>query len=531
MQRSSSTVIKGIACLVLCAIGTVIFVVLSYYSFFYTQYMKIRWAEVALDRKDQPIWNLAALAAIGLLTCCLAQWGKGGWTDGKKRAERVLLVLSALWILLLGFWWITALDRPPEGDQAFIYGSASYFLEGGYYFLKHGTYCQLYPQQLGQIFVVELLFRLVGTYNYFAIEVICVLMAAGIHLLGYGILKKMQAGPVARILYLLLMMGCIPLVCYTSWVYGDIPSTFFLFLMTYLTMRMQERFTWYDAAGAVLCFVMASLVRQNSMIYLVAFGILAFLDLLTKKRARMLAVAALALLCSVLSLRLIYKSYELRSGYPIEAGLPVNSWIGMGMMENWNGNGWYDDYPREVGAEYDWDFPAIERFFDGLIRGRLEEFRENPRLAFDFYKKKVLSQWNEPLYQSIFFSKNYAQDRGPEPGSFLDRLYQTGDAFEKALFLADRWQILIFVGMILYFAFGVRKEADPAWLLFAVTIVGGFFFSILWEAKSRYCLPYYLMAFALATLGYERFYDFVKRGVKHEFTFRRKTKPDGCEKG
>lgn len=511
--KKASEWIQGIAYLGLTVIGSLILMGLVYYSLFYTEFMKQFWVDVPEDRKDQPLWNILFVVGLGLLLFCICFLKQRISEKARKYSEIGLVILSTCWVLAWGLIWITAADRVPEGDPAYIYGGASYFIEGRYFYLGHGSYCQLYPQQLGQIAVVELFFLLVGTYNYFAIELVCVLFATGIHLLGYLIMRECKAGYAAKILYCLLMMGCIPLICYTSWVYGDLPSTFFLLAFALLALKLGEKFKWYYAAGMVFSFMMAALVRKNSMIFLVAFGIIALLDLVIKRRWRMVVTAILTLAVSLLSYQVVYHVYEYQSGVEIEEGLPVNSWLAMGMEENWNGNGWYDDTPKNVGVDFDWDHDAIERYFSAFIKGRLEDFKEDPKYALGFYKKKLVSQWNGPLYQCIYFSKNIPEDRRPAEGSFLHSLYQYKDAYETLLFWADRWQFMIYLGMLLYFLTKIRKSEEPVNLLLAVTIVGGFFFSVIWEAKGRYCLPYYLMMYPLAAMGYEKVAEICGKGL------------------
>lgn len=503
-QKKFVEYLQTIAYWGLAGLGGVILLGMVYYSFFYTVFMKQYWVDVPEERADQPLWNVAAAVALVLVLFAVFRLEKWLSDHGRRITEIGLVVFSACWILMWGLLWITGADRVPEGDPAFIYGGASYYLEGNYYFFDHGTYCQMYPQQLGQIAIVELFFLIVGTYNYFAIQVVCVLFATGIHLLGYGILRECKAGFAAKSLYCILMMGCIPLIFYTSWVYGDLPSTFFLYLVTLLALKLREKAKWQYVAGMTFAFMMAVLVRKNSYVFLVAFGILALLNLILKKRWRMIVAAVLFLAVGILSYRVVYAVYEHQAGVKIERGLPVNSWIAMGMEENWNGNGWYSDSPKAVGVDFDWDYDAVERYFSAYIRGRLEEFAENPKYALNFYKKKVTSQWNGPLYQCVYFSKNIPEDKKPAAGSFLDRLYHYGDAYETVLFWADRWQFLVYLGTFLYFLTNVRKKEEPMNFLFAVTVIGGFFFSILWEAKGRYCLPYYLMMYPLAVLGYEK---------------------------
>ena len=141
-----------IACPAMALIGVVIFLYLTYQSFFYTQFLWISWEEKPINVKDQPLWNVAAFVAFAAVTFLL-------WLIREKCPEKVkngleflTAVIAVTWVLVIGFWWITSLDRVPEGDQAFIYGGASYFLEGDFGFFGHGGYCQIYPGRRGVVF-------------------------------------------------------------------------------------------------------------------------------------------------------------------------------------------------------------------------------------------------------------------------------------------------------------------------------------------------------------------------------------------
>ncbi len=106
------------------------------------------------------------------------------------------------------------------------------------------------------------------------------------------------------------------------------------------------------------------------------------------------------------------------------------------------------------------------------------------------------------FYQSIYFSAKSLKHDSPRPGSFLDGLYSAAEEHEKVFCFADRMQFLIYLGMLLYYLLAIRKETQPLEHLLAVVIIGGFFFSILWEAKARYVFPYYVMMYPLYAIGY-----------------------------
>lgn len=482
--------------------GAGIFLFLTGAGLIYSQYMLPNAQELPLNRPDKPLGNLLAAGILISIVVLIILLERKLSASERKWAAAVFLMISILWTGFWGFWWIGSLDRLPEGDQAFLYAGASYFQEGNFSFLGPGGYCEMYPYQLGLTALLELLFLVVGTYQYFAFEVICVFLSMGIVLLGYCLMKELAAPAGARILYCLLIMGCIPLICYTSWVYGEIPSIFFIMLTAWLAVRWHNHGGKWCLAGMILAAVMAVLVRKNSMILLAAFSILAVLYTIRYRSWQIAAAVLLAITGSWLSYQGIYKMYEYRSGYEHNSGLPVNSWIAMGMMENGGVCGWCNNMPKEVLNSLNYDYQATEKAMSGRIEESLKKFVKNPRYAAYFYGKKILSQWNDPLYQSIYFSAKSLEHDRPKPGSFLDGLYHGAEEHERVLGFADRMQFVIYLGMLLYYLLAIGKKSQPLELLLAVVIIGGFFFSILWEAKARYIFPYYVMMYPLAATGY-----------------------------
>lgn len=494
--------IRSLAYGVIKVAGAGIFFYLTYYSLRYSQYIFPQAREFPIDMRDDPGRNILAAGIFFAVVLGLSYLEKKLTKRCMIWIERVFLCISVLWIACCCFWWISALDRQPVGDQAFIYGGASYFLEGQYSFLGSGGYCEIYPHQLGLIAFVELLFLVFGAYNYFAYQLMCASMAVGIVFLGYYLLKEQTDIFAIRIAYCLLMMGCVPLVCYTSWVYGEVPSVFFSMLAACFAVKWESGRSKGWLAGIVAACVMAVLVRKNSMILLIALCLLAVVHMICYRRWQIGLAALLSVLCSFLAYQGIYKMYEIRSGFEHHDGLPINSWIAMGMMEQEGRCGWYNNLGKDVLYSLELDYEATETVMDSYIEERMEAFKNDPAYARWFFKRKILSQWSEPLYQSIYFSAENLKNDRPEQGSFLEGLYFMPEVHDRVFHFAEAMQFLVYLGMVLYYLFVLRKDTPPLASLLAVTIIGGFFFSILWEAKARYIFPYYVMMYPLAAMGY-----------------------------
>ncbi|MCM1303274.1 MAG: glycosyltransferase family 39 protein [Lachnospiraceae bacterium] len=484
-------------------VGGVIFLLLTWYSFRYTYYMEPGGDEIPVNMVDSMRGNLLALAAA--LAVLVVLMILENHTDRRVQmiVRRVTLLVAMLWVGAVSLWWIFSADRIPEGDQAFIYGGASYFIEGDFAFLSApSAYCGFYPHQLGLIALMELLFDIVGTYNYQAFEYLCAAMAVGIVYLGYRVISELTDSTAAVVAYDLLMLGCLPLIFYTPWVYGDVPSIFFALLAGWMILQYSRKEKIRYLILTACAVVLSVLVRKHTLILIVAFGIAAVMYALKRKNWKIVVAFLLTAALSYGAYQGIYKMYEVRSGYQHYKGIPISAWLAMGMQESKGRYGWYNGYPKQVLSDLDYDFDKAAQAAKEEMRARMLVFRENPEYTRMFYREKILSQWNQPLYQSIYFNTKYTENLEPAEGTLAARM--SGDLYFMALAISNRLQFIVFFGMMCYFFFAVEKDDNILRHVLAVTFIGGFLFSVVFEAKSRYILPYYVMMFPFAVYGAEQ---------------------------
>lgn len=480
--------------------GSAIFLALSWYAMRYTQYIPRYYVEQPVNVHDSMAKNILVLAIAVLVIIGLFKLEKHLPVKVQTWVLRIAPVMLTVYIGGCGLWWITMVDRVPVGDQAFIYGGASYFIEGGYFFLEKSHYCDMCPHQLGLIALVELLFRFVGTYNYFACQLICVGMAAGVGILGYLLVRRLSDHMAVAVTYCLAMFACLPLIFYTGWVYGDIPSTFFMMLAAFCLLKYEKSNHWGWLTGLILAVLMSILVRQNSIIMLIALCLAAGVYAVVHKDKKLFIALCVSAVLPGLVYSGIYKMYQIRSGLGPLGGMPAISYIAMGMQENNGMYGWYTQYCKEVYWAADSDPELAAQVSRQDVKDRLKVFLNDPAYAWLFYREKILSQWNQPMYQAMFFSAQYEGSENASPDTVDAKLH--GPYLSQVLTICNRIQFILYVGMLCYYLFAVKKKSNILQHMLAVTIIGGFFFSILWEAKARYVLPYYLMMYPLAAIGY-----------------------------
>ncbi len=493
--------LEGVANWVVRIIGSLIFSILFYYAFLYTHYM----IPLGLEKTDvikDSIWRNLLCVAIFCALLFILKLADAKFSENViKKLSVAGIILCMIWIALAGFWWINAATMLPRGDQAFLYGGASYFMEGNFVFLDApGGYFYLYPHHLPLVALMEGFFQIVGPLNYHAYETLCVIFTVGVVLFGWLIVREKSKSLTVSVVYTILMAACFPLFFYTRWVYGEIPCLFFSFLAVWLLMKYTKNANKWWLVGVVCSLTMAVVTRKNALIMIVAFCIISIIYAIQQKKLDILTAAIATVVCPLLIYQGVYAMYEVRSGYEHSSGMPASLHIELGLHESSGRYGWYDNSSLEIVADVDGDWEKADEIAKERIRTDLELFKSDLAYTSMFFREKILSQWNDPLYQSLFFSASYDEGEVPPENTLVYKI--SHDYYMDIVTFGNYIQILIFGGTILYFIFAASTKSNILEHIFAVTLIGGFLFSIMWEAKGRYIFPYYVSMIPLAVIGY-----------------------------
>jgi hypothetical protein len=211
-------------------------------SFLTTCYADNMETQQVLLRPDNPLWNLLELAGFGLLFCgCLYLYEKIG-----EKFRRGLLVFTLTFVFGLGILLILFGRTVPAADALSVYNAAAEWILGNTDIIHPtASYLSYYPQQIGLMAFLELLLRIWNLTGLSApawhfIKLVYVCLLCGAIWFQYLSLQYLWPENYKKIscCYLVLVCCNLPMIMYSSFVYGEIPSFAALSVGCYLLLRL-----------------------------------------------------------------------------------------------------------------------------------------------------------------------------------------------------------------------------------------------------------------------------------------------------
>lgn len=468
-----------------------IMLLISYWACRYSYYESVDHNVLVKDAswKHIVLFILASLATVEIDRTLQ----KSDKITQEKMCIGTLTVTCAI-AFALGIFYVLKNPYYPVGDQISTTAFSAYCREGNFIMLCNGGYIGMHQHQKGLGALYEIVFAIFGNFNYTPAKILHVLWWMLTIYAGYQYLKLTTDKAVFRLEYCVFLLGCIPYLIFLPYIYGDILSISFCMVLLWAAAAYERFGQKRYLALAAFVSAIAILARKNTLIVLVAVGIYAVLLCLKKKKIQCILFGLAAILAATLSLKAVDVMYEYRSGYPSGIGIPSILYVAMGLQETNGEAGVYNRYHQATFAENDFQQAPAAQQGKEYIRERLTEFAENPGMAVEFFKKKLEGQWIAPLFESLRSTDSFAEDKVLPP--YIADLYygRTHDVVWKA---ANYYQSIMYLaGLAFTISAGVawwkKKDVPVSIWLPMIAIVGGFLFSIIWEAQSRYVFPYYV---------------------------------------
>ena len=493
MKKGKSFILGGLS-----VIAFVIFTILLLFSYTNTGVNITYDEEIPLIIKDNFLLNVAILIVIILLFYSLHKVINKFY---KKININILLILTTLIITSSSLIWIFSSNTYPQADSYACTYFAHYFNDGNYFGLNKGEYCSIHQHQLGLIFIIQILFKLFGDGNYKAFQIMNAISLGILVISGDMIIRNLHFDADKKrceIYYLALMLFCIPLYIYTDFVYGDMLTITFMFLTLWMLLAYLNRHKWCNLLLCIVCGFVACFARRNTLIFIIACAIILAIKLLLEKDKYVLLSLLSVILAAILSVvvpNTIYGSHIPEDAFD----MPSTLYIAMGLQGD---VGWYNSYNYETYKYLNFDPIEANNWAKANIEQSLVNFSNDKDKAFAFFKNKINIQWNVPMFQCL----NMNHEFNGSPGRLAALVY---DGFLNNVIniIANCHHLFIYSSCFIFliYSFKNRGILHLEDYILMVFIVGGFLFSIIWEAKSRYILPYYVAMIPYAAIMVDLF--------------------------
>ena len=458
--------------------------------------------------------NLLALCGAFALCVCLALRFPRALTRINLRLVAALLLLL---VLLLGAAWVMAVDCQPEYDSRYITMAAASASRNDFSPLLDG-YFRRFPYQLGYVFLLELQQRLLGAENFIGLGLVNVLCLVGAYAALLCITRRLFSD--RRVLFFTLLLLPLflqgPLFC--TFIYGNLPGLCPMLWGVYFVLRFFQTGRARLLLPAAPLLALAVLAKPNYWIAVLACGIAALLHLLAAKRWQGLAAVLLAALLTSGALRGVTLRYERLADTTFGPGTPQTAWLAMGMGGSYMAPGWYNGYTRSILPDNGYDADRARAQIREDLRRNLAKMQD-PAYAAAFFGRKLLSQFQETSFESIFVSKD-AQNGRPVPAA-AEWVYGQGEPGLLRYFDLYMQFVYVFAAAGLFLLLrslrrarkgfaGRRPSALPEPLsagaavslcVLPVILLGGFLYHMLFEGKSQYILVYIPLLLPYAAFG------------------------------
>lgn len=431
---------------------------------------------------------------------------------------KLLLCITIGWYLFAGAVLILFGRSGPGGDAMAVYRIAEQCATNNFVAIAPtGSYLSYYPHQIGLISYYEILLRAwnilpINLAGFHFIKVLNVFWVCLMILCQYKTVNLLFRNTKINAVYLFLMLCNIPLLFYSSFVYGEIPSISLFSLGSFCVLKilkLTDSASETKQGKKILCYALLSfgafigclMLRKNAIILMIAVMGIILLELLRQRKLSLLGILAIYALITFCTLPAVRSIYEHRAQSELNSGVTALSYIAMGMQKSSRADGWYNGFNFITYTDAGLDKELANEISRSAISERAAYFKENPSYALAFYWNKYRSQWCDGTYACL---QATLSELGGRSQLFVD-LYN-GKFDLLFIPFCNLMQLFLYLGSAVFAFYTLTKKITgeitgyPLFLGF-IGVFGAFLFHMLWEANARYIFPYTSLLFPYAAYG------------------------------
>ena len=450
-----------------------------------------------------------------------------------KKTKNIILISLFVLYFIMQLLWINVRSANPNYDQYYMYDTAVRMKDGNAD-LMGDSYLQMYPQQISTASFYAVILKLFNTNNVKVLQyfnaIANTFTILGLYLIAKKISNKENSLNIFAFIIYAFTFTELPLL--STFIYVDFISLqFSLFSIYYIMKYSGENKIKYLVASALLM-SMSYFLRMNMLIFIVAITIYLILGLIqfianiskekiTAKRKILQSTLKIGfiiifVLVSIMPTNLYKAFMQNELGLDKEKAFPTIGFLDIGINRATRGYGWYADI---FGSGWK-EGTLTKEIYKLDFQNKLAEFKD-PKNFIEFYKKKIASMWAECTFGSVWYNLSFNfGDMSVNEGTATEeqileyenvdkevlKFYNFNKTYEKILVLLIFSAVLIFILR--------NNNITNEQVLLILIFIGGFLFHILWEAKSRYIIPYVIILIPIASIGIKETCKCIKNIVK-----------------
>ncbi len=433
----------------------------------------------------------------------------------KVRKKYLILGLVILLYVLIQVIWINIREAFPSGEQYNIYQLAismkennlESYVQNSYIFNSHISnkiYLERYNHQFALAFLFSLLFRIFNSTDILILQyfnMLCnTLLAITIFLICKELSTKYKVNKyLAMFLYFTFLS--IPLLI--TFIYGDLSGMTFAMLGVYFLMKYTGKRKIRYAVYSAIFTAIANMFRMNMLIFLIAMVIYLILDLISKKDDAKNIITKIIviigfIIMSILPSTLTKMYFCKKCNLDVNKTFPATGYFLMATNTNSYAPGWYNSEIVDMSFN---DLNDAKIKYKEMLKERTKYLLNNPVYTLELYIEKNCSMWAETTFGAVRYNLSGQFGRNRYKNIELDNFLKDTNNY---VFLYQKALILIVFIFSLVVIIQKRKDLSNEVLLLLMIFIGGFLFHNIWEAKSRYIIPYIVALIPIASIEIEK---------------------------
>ena len=496
VMKKWNFVLENISSKIVLCISMVILAAFTYWAGKYTHLINIDLVNLKVRLYEDSIvknlgWFLCVLVIFGGISKIIL---KDDENANKKRVRR-LAVGATLLVGIVTVKWVIMHPYTPHHDQLQVVVDAMEFIKGNYSDLK--GYLEIYPQQIGLVFLYEIIFSIwQNTEIIYFLHTIWIMV---IVYFTYAVTEEIFENSKVSLFSIIGAVTFVPMYFYVNYAYGDLGMAACGVLGIWLLEKFCKKQKIVYGLELLCIMILGYLIRANALIIVIAMCIVLLVYGISQKKCQFLLMSMLVLMLPLLTQRSLLNYYEQKAGVEMLKGTPAVLFIAMGMQDTYEGPGFYNAYNLTVYVNADKNAVVAADIGKAYIVDRVAEMKQDLNYTQDFYKAKILQQWNEPTFSGEV-STNIFEG---EPHAIIKDIYY-GKGQESLRAFRNYYLFILYAGAFIGVLSKLICKNDYDSIcknIILVIFIEGFLFSMLWESKSRYVMPYILMLVPYSTYG------------------------------